>query len=146
MRLLWARVGVSFCPECGEKISKQSIEFIVNQIKNIGEGAQVDILAPLIKSRKGEFRSLYRDLINQGFTRVETDGEIIRLDEAEKLNKYIKHDISVVVDRIKLSNTATRRLSQSVESAASLTDGQVDIKHDGNVYSCLLYTSPSPRD
>ena len=135
LRLLWARIGVSFCPECGEKISKQSIEFIVNQIKNIADGSQVDILAPLIKSRKGEFRSLYRDLISKGFTRVETDGEIIRLEEAEKLNKYVKHDISVVVDRIKLSSATNRRLSQSVEAAAGLTDGQVDIKHDGNVYS-----------
>ncbi|MEC7820005.1 MAG: excinuclease ABC subunit UvrA [Actinomycetota bacterium] len=135
LRLLWARIGTSFCPECGEKISKQSIEFIVNQIKNIADGSQVDILAPLIKSRKGEFRSLYRDLINKGFTRVETDGEIIRLEEAEKLNKYVKHDISVVVDRIKLSSATSRRLSQSVEAAAGLTDGQVDIKHDGNVHS-----------
>jgi len=135
LRLLWARVGVSYCPKCNEQITKQSVEFIVNQIKNIADNKYVDILAPLIKSRKGEFRSLYRELINQGFTRVETDGEVIRLDEAEKLNKYIKHDISVVVDRIQVKKSIVRRLSQSVETAVELTGGQVDIKYDDKLYS-----------
>ena len=135
LRLLWARVGVSFCPECGNKITQQSVDFIVTQIKNLGKEENIDILAPLIKSRKGEFRSLYRELLSQGFTRVETDGEVVRLDEAEKLNKYIKHDISVVVDRIKISKSLDRRLSQSVETAVNLTGGQVDVRHAGKLYS-----------
>ena len=135
LRLLWARVGISYCPQCNEQITKQSVEFIVNQIRGIADNSYIDILAPLIKSRKGEFRSLYRELISQGFTRVETDGEVIRLDEAEKLNKYIKHDISVVVDRIQIKRTIDRRLSQSVETAVELTGGQVDIKHDEKLYS-----------
>ena len=108
LRLLWARVGVSYCPTCNKKISKQSVEFIVKQIMNLIEGTQVDIIAPLIMSRNCEFRSLYRELISKGFSRVETDGEVVRLDEAERLNKYIKHDISVVVDRIEIKSTPGR--------------------------------------
>jgi len=156
LRLLWARVGVSYCPTCNKKISKQSVEFIVKQIMNLKEGTQVDILAPLIKSRKGEFRSLYRELISKGFSRVETDGEVVRLDEAERLNKYIKHDISVVVDRIEIKSTPGRRLPQSVETAVTLTGGQVDVKENGRVYSysqqlgCIdcgvSYDTLEPRD
>ena len=98
LRLLWARIGVSYCPQCNNKIEKQSVNFIVNQIMEFGEDSSIDILAPVVKSRKGEFETLFKDLQSQGFSRVLVDGEIIRLDEAKRLDRYFNHDISVIID------------------------------------------------
>ena len=88
LRLLWARIGVSYCPQCNNKIEKQSVNFIVNQIMEFGENSSIDILAPVVKSRKGEFETLFKDLQSQGFSRVLVDGEIIRLDEAKRPVSY----------------------------------------------------------
>ncbi|MBP56633.1 MAG: excinuclease ABC subunit A [Rhodobiaceae bacterium] len=133
LRLLWARIGISFCPICGTKIIKQSVEFIVNQVLNIGEDINVEILAPVVKSRKGEFENLFKDLLKEGFSRAYIDGELTRLDEAKKLDRYFNHDISVVVDRVKIKKTGGRRLPQSIEAALKLTDGVVDIKIDDEI-------------
>jgi len=128
LRLLWARIGISYCPKCNKKIDKQSINFIVKQILQLGENKNIDVLAPIIKSRKGEFDTLFKDLQSQGFSRVLVDGEIVRLEEATKLDRYFNHDISVVIDRIKIQKTPSRRLTQSIETAINLTKGQVDIR------------------
>ena len=109
LRLLWARIGISYCPNCGSKIEKQSTDFIVNQILEIGEDINVEILAPVVKSRKGEFETLFKDLLKQGFSRAYVDGELIRLDEAKRLDRYFNHNISVVVDRVKIKKTGGRR-------------------------------------
>ena len=135
LRLLWARIGVSYCPQCNNKIEKQSVNFIVNQIMEFGEDSSIDILAPVVKSRKGEFETLFKDLQSQGFSRVLVDGEIIRLDEAKRLDRYFNHDISVIIDRIKLKKTPGRRLPQSVETALDLTSGLVDISFENKIYS-----------
>jgi len=133
LRLLWARIGISYCPICGTKIQKQSVDFIVNQVLNIGNEINIEILAPVVKSRKGEFENLFKNLIKDGFSRAYIDGELTRLDEAKKLDRYFNHDISVVVDRVKIKKTAGRRLPQSIEAALKLTDGIVDIKIDDEV-------------
>ena len=135
LRLLWARIGVSYCPQCNNKIEKQSVNFIVNQIMEFGENSSIDILAPVVKSRKGEFETLFKDLQSQGFSRVLVDGEIIRLDEAKRLDRYFNHDISVVIDRIKIKKTPGRRLPQSVETALDLTSGLVDVSFENKIYS-----------
>ena len=156
LRLLWARIGVSYCPNCTNKIEKQSVNFIVNQVMNFGEGSSIDILAPVVKSRKGEFESLFKDLQAQGFSRVLVDGELIRLEETERLDRYFNHDISVVIDRVKLKKTPGRRLPQSIETALELTSGLVDISFNKEIFSfsqnlgCLncglSYDKLEPRD
>ena len=156
LRLLWARIGISYCPNCSNKVEKQSVNFIVNQIMNFGEGSSIDILAPVVKSRKGEFESLFKDLQAQGFSRVLVDGELIRLEDTKRLDRYFNHDISVVIDRVKLKKTPGRRLPQSIETALELTSGLVDISFNKDIYSysqnlgCLKcglsYDKLEPRD
>ena len=129
LRLLWARIGISFCPICGTKIQKQSVDFIVKQVLNLGSEINIEILAPVVKSRKGEFENLFKDLLKDGFSRAYIDGELIRLDEAKRLDRYFNHDISVVVDRVKIKKTGGRRLPQSIEAALKLTDGILSLIH-----------------
>ncbi len=135
LRLLWARIGISFCPICGTKIEKQSVDFIVKQVLNIGSEINIEILAPVVQSRKGEFENLFKDLLKDGFSRAYIDGQLTRLDEAKRLDRYFNHDISVVVDRLKIKKTGGRRLPQSIEAALKLTDGIVDIKIDDEIKS-----------
>ena len=135
LRLLWARIGISYCPICGTKIEKQSVDFIVNQVMALGRDLYIEILAPVVKSRKGEFESLFKDLLNDGFSRAYIDGELTRLDEAKRLDRYFNHDISVVVDRVKTKKTPGRRLPQSIETALNLADGVLDIKIDNEINS-----------
>ncbi len=135
LRLLWARIGISYCPICGTKIEKQSVDFIVNQVMALGSDLYIEILAPVVKSRKGEFESLFKDLLNDGFSRAYIDGELTRLDEAKRLDRYFNHDISVVVDRVKTKKTPGRRLPQSIETALNLADGVLDIKIDNEINS-----------
>ena len=135
LRLLWARIGISYCPICGTKIEKQSVDFIVNQVMALGRDLYIEILAPVVKSRKGEFENLFKDLLNDGFSRAYIDGELTRLDEAKRLDRYFNHDISVVVDRVKTKKTPGRRLPQSIETALNLADGVLDIKIDNEINS-----------
>ena len=135
LRLLWARIGISYCPICGTKIEKQSVDFIVNQVMALGRDLYLEILAPVVKSRKGEFESLFKDLLNDGFSRAYIDGELTRLDEAKRLDRYFNHDISVIVDRVKTKKTPGRRLPQSIETALNLADGVLDIKIDNEINS-----------
>ncbi len=135
LRLLWARIGISYCPICGTKIEKQSVDFIVNQVMALGRDLYIEILAPVVKSRKGEFESLFKDLLNDGFSRAYIDGELTRLDEAKRLDRYFNHDISVVVDRVKTKKTPGRRLPQSIETALNLADGVLDIKIGNEINS-----------
>ena len=135
LRLLWARIGISYCPICGTKIEKQSVDFIVNQVMDLGRDLYIEILAPVVKSRKGEFESLFKDLLKEGFSRAYIDGELTRLDEAKRLDRYFNHDISVIVDRVKTKKTPGRRLPQSIETALNLADGVLDIKIDNEINS-----------
>lgn len=127
LRLLWARIGVPYCAECGEKIVKQTPQQIVDQIMELAEGTRFQILAQIVDQKKGSFEELLRDLNSQGFARAVIDGEVIALAEAKPLKKTFKHDISVVVDRLVIKPDMVGRLTDSVETALKLADGRIVI-------------------
>jgi excinuclease ABC subunit A len=127
LRLLWARIGVPYCAECGEKIVKQTPQQIVDQIMELAEGTRFQILAQIVDQKKGSFEELFRDLNSQGFARAVIDGEVVALAEAKPLKKTFKHDISVVVDRLVIKADMVGRLTDSVETALKLADGRIVI-------------------
>lgn len=136
LRLLYARVGVPYCPVCGKKIKPQTLDEIVNKIIQLGEGAKIQILAPIVRGKKGEYSSLFEELRQEGFVRVKVDGNIYNLDEDEiELPKTKKHDISVVVDRIVVKESATSRIADSVQIALKKADGimVVDVVGDKEI-------------
>ena len=125
LRLLYARVGRPHCPICGRPISGQSIDSIVEQILALPEGTRFTVNAPVVRDRKGEFRDLFEELRNEGFSRVKVDGEQHTLDEPPTLDKKFKHTIEVVVDRLVMKDDLRTRLTQSVETAVALAEGLV---------------------
>ena len=127
LRLLWARIGVPYCAECGEKIVKQTPQQIVDQILDNPEGTKFQVLAELVDQKKGEFADLFKDLIAQGYARAMVDGETISLAEAKPLKKSYKHDIAVVVDRLAIKQGVIGRLTDSIETALKLAGGKVTI-------------------
>jgi excinuclease ABC subunit A len=128
LRLLWARIGHPHCYNCGAPIAAQSAEQIVDQVMMLPEGAKFMVLAPVVRSRKGEYKDLFEHLRSEGFTRVEVDGELRRLEEEIALDKKYKHDISVVVDRLVMRADLRKRLADSIETAVTLAEGMIDIK------------------
>lgn len=136
LRLLYARVGVPYCPVCGKKIKPQTLDEIVSKIIQLGEGTKIQILAPVVRGKKGEYSSLFEELRQEGFVRVKVDGEIYNLDEDEiELAKTKKHDISVVVDRIVVKESARSRIADSVQIALKKSDGimMVDVVGDKEI-------------
>lgn len=136
LRLLYARVGVPYCPVCGKKIKPQMLDEIVSKIIQLGEGTKIQILAPVVRGKKGEYSSLFEELRQEGFVRVKVDGEIYNLDEDEiELAKTKKHDISVVVDRIVVKDSARSRIADSVQIALKKSDGimMVDVVGDKEI-------------
>lgn len=125
LRLLYSRAGTAHCPECDAPIAKQTPQQIVDQILQQPERSKFQILAPVIKTRKGEHVDLFEDLAAQGFSRVIVDGEMHQLSDPPKLKKQIKHDIDVVVDRLQVKESQKQRLTDSVEQALALADGVV---------------------
>ncbi|GAA2088953.1 excinuclease ABC subunit UvrA [Actinomadura alba] len=125
LRLLYARIGHPHCPECGRTISRQTPQQIVDRMLEFAEGTRFQVLAPVVRGRKGEYAELFRELQSKGFSRARVDGVIIRLDEPPKLKKYEKHDIAVVVDRLAVKASARRRLADSVETALGLAGGTI---------------------
>jgi excinuclease ABC subunit A len=127
LRLLYARVGRPHCPVCGRPISGQSIDSIVEQILALPAGARFTVNAPVVRDRKGEYRELFEELRNEGFSRIKVDGEQHTLDEPPLLDKKFKHTIEVVVDRLVMKEDLRTRLTQSVETAAALAEGLVAV-------------------
>jgi excinuclease ABC subunit A len=126
LRLLYARVGKPHCPICGRPITRQTPQQIVDRVLELEEGTRFQVLAPVVRARKGEYGELLRELQTKGYTRARVDGLIVRLDEpAPTLKKYEKHDIEVIVDRLAVKDTARRRLTDSVETALNLSGGVV---------------------
>ncbi len=139
IRLLYARVGTPYCPNCGKKIEKQSIDQIVDNVMKIKEGTRIQILAPVVRGRKGEYTKLFEDLQKDGFARVRVDGEIYDLSDEIKLDKNKKHEIEVVVDRLVIKEDIVGRLTESIETALKQADNLVlfDIVGEKQVlYSC----------
>ena len=141
IRLLYARIGVPYCPNCGKKIEKQSIDQIVDNVMKLDEGTRIQVLAPVVRSRKGEYTKLFEDLQKDGFVRVRVDGDIYELTDMEniKLDKNKKHEIEIVVDRLVIKPEITARLTESIEVALKHADNLVliDVVGDKTIlYSC----------
>ena len=139
IRLLYARVGVPHCPHCGKKIEKQSIDQIVDNVMKLEEGTRIQVLAPVVRSRKGEYTKLFEDLQKEGFARVRVDGEIYELSDEIKLDKNKKHEIEVVVDRLVIKEGIVGRLTESIEVSLKHAENMVLIDVVGGkptLYSC----------
>ena len=132
LRLLWARIGHPYCHKCGAPIAGQSVEQIVDHVMTNDEGTRLMVLAPIVRGRKGEYKDLLEELRGEGYTRAKIDGELRLLEEEIVLDKKLKHDIAVVVDRIVMKHDARKRLADSVETAIALADGVIEVeKVDG---------------
>jgi excinuclease ABC subunit A len=125
LRLLFARAGTQYCPQCGERVTAQSAEQIVDRLLELAQGTRFQLLAPVVRGRKGEYAELFRELQSRGFARVRVDGEVVQLATPPTLEKKLKHTIEVVVDRLVVRDSARRRITDSVEVAAGLADGLV---------------------
>ena len=128
LRLLYARIGVPYCPKCGRKIESQSIDQIVDKVKELGIGAKFVVLAPVVRGQKGTFAKLLEHAQKDGFARVEIDGEMYELGDNINLEKNKKHDISIVIDRLILKEDIDKRLYDSIETAIEQANGLVLIK------------------
>ena len=130
LRLLYARIGKPHCPICGRPIARQTPQQIVDRVLELEDGTRFQVLAPVVRGRKGEYGELLRELQVKGYSRARVDGTVVRLDEAlsgqlPALKKYEKHDIEVIVDRLAVKDSARRRLTDSVETALGLSGGVV---------------------
>ena len=127
MRLLWARIGVPHCPECGEPIQRQTVQQIADQLMELPERTRYQIVAPIVSQKKGEFVDLFRELGAKGYSRAIVDGDLVQLAEPPTLKKSYKHDIAVVVDRLVASDDILGRVTDSVETALGLAGGVVQV-------------------
>lgn len=156
LRLLFARIGIPHCFNCGRKIEKQTVQQIVDTILKWEQGTRIQILAPLVRGRKGEYRELFDQIRKDGFLRVRVDKNILELDTPIKLEKNKKHDIAVVVDRLVVNPQITQRLTESVETALRLASGLVIVDINGKedrlfseqfacVHCGISMEEPTPR-
>lgn len=122
-RLLYARIGIPHCPECGKEIKKQSVDQMVDQIMTLPEGTRIQLLAPVVRGRKGEHQKVLERAKRSGYVRIRIDGNLYELTEEIKLDKNIKHNIEIVVDRLVIKEGIERRLTDSLESVLDLADG-----------------------
>ncbi|WP_144719719.1 excinuclease ABC subunit UvrA [Agrococcus jejuensis] len=127
MRLLWARIGIPHCAVCGERIQRQTVQQIADELMELGERTRYQLLAPVVQQKKGEFADLIRNLVATGYSRAVIDGEVVQLAEAPALKKQVKHDIAVVVDRLVAGPDILTRLTDSLETALRLADGLVTV-------------------
>jgi len=127
MRLLWARIGIPHCPQCGEQIQRQTVQQIADQLMELPERTRYQIVAPIVSQKKGEFVDLFRELGAKGYSRAIVDGELIQLAEPPTLKKSYKHDIAVVVDRLVASGDILGRVTDSVETALGLAGGVMQV-------------------
>lgn len=137
LRLLWARVGVPHCPKCGKEIRRQTIDQIVDRIMELPHGTRIQVLSPVVRSRKGEHAKVFEDAKKAGYVRVRVDGIAYDLSEEIKLEKNKKHNIEIVVDRLVIKPDLTRRLTDSAETAMSLSGGllYIDLVSSGEMLS-----------
>jgi len=155
LRLLFARTGIQFCVNCGTKVQKQSVDQIIDAILKFPGGTKIQILAPVVKGRKGHYRELFEQILKDGFLRVRVDGEVLEISKGMKADRYKVHDIEIVVDRIAMKKESRSRVADSVEVALGFGAG-VLIVNDGKTdhlfskhYSCpncgTSYDEPAPN-
>jgi excinuclease ABC subunit A len=128
LRLLFARAGRPHCPNCGRPVARQTPQQIVDRVLEMTEGTRFQVLAPVIRGRKGEYAELFNDLLTKGYSRARVDGTVIALSDPPKLKKYEKHTIDVVVDRLTVKDSSKRRLTDSVETALRLGEGMLTLE------------------
>ncbi|RDV44864.1 excinuclease ABC subunit A [Leifsonia sp. ku-ls] len=129
MRLLWARIGVPHCPVCGERIQRQTVQQIADQLMELEPGTRYMVVSPVVSQKKGEFVDLFKELAASGYSRALVDGQQVQLSDPPTLKKQYKHDISVVVDRLVAGPDILGRLTDSLETALRLTDGLVQVNY-----------------
>lgn len=154
-RLLFANIGTPYCPHCGKPIQKQTIDQIVNKIRDFGIGEKIVISSPFVTGKKGMFAKEFEDFRKSGYSRVDVDGVIYSLDEEIKLDKNKKHNISVVIDRLIIKQDNVSRLTESIETALKISDGKVIVSHNdqeelyNTTFACpecgFSYGEVSPR-
>ncbi|MBO7431790.1 MAG: excinuclease ABC subunit UvrA [Elusimicrobia bacterium] len=127
LRLLYARIGIAHCPKCGKKVTPQSSQQIIDDVMKLEEGTMIYILAPLVKSKIGTYEELFSRLLKDGFTRVRVDKKIYNLDETIKLDRYKKHNIDLLIDRIKVSKQSHTRIADSIETTLKQARGLVTV-------------------
>ena len=127
LRLLWARVGTPHCPKCGKEIRQQTIDQIIDQVLSLPEGTRIQVMAPVIRGKKGEHAKIFEDAKRSGYVRARVDGNLYELDEEIALEKNKKHTVEVVVDRLVVNDEVRSRLADSIETAIGLTGGLVGI-------------------
>ncbi|MBE6962220.1 MAG: excinuclease ABC subunit UvrA [Ruminococcaceae bacterium] len=127
LRLLWARVGTPHCPKCGKEIHQQTIDQIIDQVLALPEGTRIQVMAPVIRGKKGEHAKIFEDARRSGYVRVRVDGNLYELDETIQLEKNKKHNIEIIVDRLIIRQDIRQRLTDSVETASALAGGIVVI-------------------
>ena len=130
MRVLFARIGIPYSPFTGKPIRSQSISEMVDKIKKLPKNNTIYILAPIVRGRKGEYKKEILNFKKRGFTKIKVDGKYLNIDEFPDLNKKIKHDISIIVDRIILNSNLGNRLADSVETAVNLSDGLMVVEYE----------------
>ncbi|MBR0470232.1 MAG: excinuclease ABC subunit UvrA, partial [Clostridia bacterium] len=121
LRLMYARIGIPHCPKCGKEVKKQSIDQIVDAVMALGEGTRIQILAPVVRGKKGEHKKVFENAQKSGYVRVKADGVMYDLGEEIDLKKTQKHNIEIVIDRIVIRDTVQQRLTDSLETAIQLT-------------------------
>ena len=140
LRLLWARVGTPHCPVCGKEINQQTIDQIIDQVMTLPEATRIQVLAPVIRGKKGEHNKVFEDARKSGYVRVRADGSLYDLTEEIKLDKNRKHSIEIVVDRLVIREDVARRLTDSVETASNLSGGIVVINVLGDEERDILFS------
>ena len=137
LRLLWARIGIPHCPRCGKEIRQQTIDQIIDQVMALPEATRIQVMAPVVRARKGEYAKVFEDARRSGYVRARVDGSLYDLSETIQLDKNKKHNIEIVVDRLVIRPDIRRRLTDSVETAAALGGGLVlvDVPEEGRELS-----------
>ena len=131
IRLLYARIGVPYCPKCGKKIEKQTIDQIVDSIMKLEEGTKIQILAPVIRGKKGEYKKLIENYQKEGFVRARIDGVVQELTDDIDIDRKKKHDIDIVIDRLVIKEDIRSRLTESIETAMKYADNLVRVDKVG---------------
>ena len=141
LRLLYARVGIPHCPKCGQRITQQTVEQMVDAVLELPEGTRIQVLGPVIRGRKGEYRSVLEDIRKQGYVRVRVDGEMHEVTDDIQMDRYKQHTIEVVVDRLVRREGVESRLAESIEAALKLSGGMLGI-----LYEKPAEAPPAPRN